>query len=86
MGVLVAVADLEHLPMRERTRQEPGGKPVKNIILMIGDGCGFPHLEAVSLYLHGENGRLNVGPVPVKLGVEHLLFHRAGLRSRAGVG
>ena len=32
---------------------------VKNVILMIGDGMGFEHIEAASLYAYGEEGKLS---------------------------
>jgi alkaline phosphatase len=32
---------------------------VKNIILMIGDGMGFEHVKAASIYAYGEEGKLS---------------------------
>ena len=32
---------------------------VKNVILMIGDGMGFEHVKAASLYAYGRDGRLS---------------------------
>src|SRR4030042_6340704 len=32
---------------------------VKNVILMIGDGMGFEHVKAASLYAFGEEGKLS---------------------------
>ena len=32
---------------------------VKNVILMIGDGMGFEHVKAASLYAYGEEGELS---------------------------
>ncbi|GAF85068.1 unnamed protein product, partial [marine sediment metagenome] len=32
---------------------------VKNVILMIGDGMGFEHIKAASLYAYGEEGKLS---------------------------
>ena len=32
---------------------------VKNVILMIGDGMGFEHVKAASLYAYGEEGKLS---------------------------
>jgi alkaline phosphatase len=39
----------------------------KNIILMIADGCGFNHVEALSLYRSGKPGSLGFQQFPVKL-------------------
>jgi alkaline phosphatase len=38
----------------------------KNFILMIGDGMGFEHLKAASLYAHDAEGRLFMQQLPVK--------------------
>ena len=42
--------------MCAETTDATGGKAAtpKNIIVMISDGCGFNHVEAASLYQHGE--------------------------------
>lgn len=44
-------------------------KPVKHIILMIADGCGYRQYEATSLYLHGTPNRLGQAQFPLRLGV-----------------
>jgi alkaline phosphatase len=38
----------------------------KNFILLIGDGMGFEHLKAASLYAYGTEGRLFMQQLPVK--------------------
>lgn len=67
-GVLLAVAGLD-TRLASAPAGAPTGKPVRNIVLMIADGCGFPQMEAVGLYLHGAKGRLSLDQFPVKLGV-----------------
>jgi alkaline phosphatase len=37
----------------------------KNVILLIGDGMGFEHLKAASLFAHGGDGRLVIQRLPV---------------------
>ena len=37
----------------------PSHAEVKNIILMIGDGMGFEHVKAASIYAYGEEGKLS---------------------------
>jgi alkaline phosphatase len=43
--------------------------PAKNVIIMIGDGCGYNHVDAVSLYRYGRAGRTVVHGFPVQLGM-----------------
>jgi alkaline phosphatase len=38
----------------------------RNIVLLIGDGMGFEHLKAASLYAYGAEGRLFLQQLPVK--------------------
>jgi alkaline phosphatase len=38
----------------------------KNVIFVIGDGMGFEHLKAASLYQHGEEGQLFLQNIPVR--------------------
>ncbi len=38
---------------------QPSHAAVKNVILMIGDGMGFEHVKATSLYAYGEEGKLS---------------------------
>lgn len=37
---------------------------IKSVILLIGDGMGFEHLNAASLYAHGEEGQLFMQTAP----------------------
>lgn len=46
--------------------QETPAAP-KNVIIMIGDGCGFNHLAAASMYLTGKPGSLPFEQFPVRL-------------------
>jgi alkaline phosphatase len=46
----------------------------KNIILMICDGCGFNHAEALSLYRFGKPGCLEFQQFPVRLAVSTYSF------------
>jgi len=39
----------------------------RNIILMICDGAGFNHVDAASIFAHGESGRQSYEQFPVKL-------------------
>jgi alkaline phosphatase len=42
-------------------------KTAKNVILMIGDGCGFNHEDATRFYVLGEDGKLAQQDLDVKL-------------------
>ncbi|HDR03812.1 MAG TPA: alkaline phosphatase [Candidatus Marinimicrobia bacterium] len=42
-------------------------KAPKNIIIVIADGCGFPHVAASGLYENGEAGSLHYESWPIKL-------------------
>ncbi|MCC6445188.1 MAG: alkaline phosphatase [Armatimonadetes bacterium] len=42
---------------------------VKNVVVMIADGCGYNHIEAASLYRHGRTGGLIFRQFPVRLGM-----------------
>ncbi len=37
----------------------------RNVVLLIGDGMGFPHVRAASLFAYGEEGRLFMEQLPV---------------------
>ncbi|MDP2933940.1 MAG: alkaline phosphatase, partial [bacterium] len=43
--------------------------PPKNIIILIGDGCGFNHLEDGVLYENGQEGTQPYEDFPVRLAV-----------------
>jgi alkaline phosphatase len=40
---------------------------LRNVIVMISDGCGFKHVEAASLFAHGKPGRQTYESFPCKL-------------------
>jgi len=44
-------------------------RPVRNIVIMISDGCGYRHVEAASLFEHGRPGSQVYERFPVRLGV-----------------
>ncbi len=46
--------------------QEPTAGP-KNVIIMISDGCGYNHIAATGMFLHGEPGTLSFEQFPVKV-------------------
>jgi alkaline phosphatase len=45
--------------------QAAGGQR-RNVILLIGDGMGFEHVKAASLFAYGEDGKLAMQRLPVK--------------------
>lgn len=45
--------------------------PVKNVILMIGDGMGFPHIAATRTIVLGAHGRLTIERFPVTGIIDH---------------
>jgi alkaline phosphatase len=47
-------------------RDTDAGTP-RNVVLMIADGCGFPHVAALSLYLAGRLGATCFESFPVRL-------------------
>ncbi len=53
----------------------PPENKVKNVILMISDGCGYNHIDAASLYQYGKTGAQIYEGFPVCLGMAtHTLF------------
>ena len=49
--------------------EDQPARPVRNVIIMISDGCGFRHVEAASLYEHGRPGAQVYEQFPVVLGM-----------------
>jgi len=47
----------------------------KNVIVMISDGCGFQHVDAASIYRHGETGKLPFHQFPARMAMR---THMAG--------
>ena len=45
------------VPQHADAAEAPAGRSVKNVIVMISDGCGFRHVEAAGLYTYGAPGR-----------------------------
>jgi alkaline phosphatase len=48
---------------------------VKNIIVMISDGCGYNHIDAASLYQYGEKGAQIYEGFPIRLGMATHTVH-----------
>ena len=57
-----AVGATADAPPRPDSLSGAPGPPV--VVLMIGDGMGYPHLDAASLFAHGERGRLFMQSLP----------------------
>jgi alkaline phosphatase len=47
---------------------------IKNIIVMISDGCGFYQLDAASLYQYGETGTQAYEAWPVNVAMSHYMY------------
>jgi len=64
----IAFATLTVLYIGSQQAAEPPS-PVRNIIIMIGDGMGYNHVEAASLYRFGETGGQVYCSFPVQFGM-----------------
>ena len=62
----VTVASVSFAAGQENEAQAPHAK---NVILLIGDGMGFNHVDATSIYKHGRTGGLIFEGFPVKFAV-----------------
>ena len=47
------------------------GKRLKNIIIMISDGCGYNHVDAASMYQYGATGVQVYESFPVRCAMAH---------------
>lgn len=46
-----------------------GNGLARNVIIFVSDGCGYKHIEAANLYLHGETGMQVYQQFPVAAGM-----------------
>jgi len=51
--------------------QQTGDNSPKNVIIFISDGCGYNHVDAVSMYQYGKSGVQVYEQFPVKYGMSH---------------
>lgn len=66
IGFFVIVSLLGSLEGKDKNRNSGTQRPPKNVIIMIGDGMGFNHVEASGYYLYGEKGKQVFENFPVK--------------------
>lgn len=52
-----------------KTNASASNKRIKNIIVMISDGCGYNHIAAADYYQHGKTGQQVYEKFPVKYGM-----------------
>lgn len=63
LSILVAAAGLPTTSAASRAH------PVRNVIIMIGDGAGYNHVEAASVYQYGRPGGQIYHQFPVRCGM-----------------
>lgn len=80
VGIVLPAAALGCLlPWRPvSAAQPPAERGVRNVILMISDGCGFRHVEAADLYTSGEAGCSVYEAFPFRMAMKTDALAKAG--------
>jgi alkaline phosphatase len=55
--------------------QKKGGSKVKNVIILISDGCGYNHVDAASYYQYGRTNQQVYEHFPVSIGMSTFMYN-----------